>query len=1181
LLLAVAMCGCASQVGLPAGGPTLGAASSKAASPTALSPQAAVHLADLSPAVGRPAGKAIEGPSNEQAAALLTEARALQEKGDFTGALSALEKAQGQEGQSLAVQRQLAVSYAAMGNWAKARVPLEKVAAQAGDDVEIQCLLGRMAVADGRLEAATTSFRTALVCSDASDGSVSTNQCLVRLGSLLARRGFLTASLDCYKRLAANLEAHGRELSHSSDLGVVIRQPEMLLCRQGRLLMRLGRCQEAAELGDMAYRLNKTYAPAMSLMVESLVAGRAYDKAESALLELMYGPAPAGQIRQLIETVYRAKNDPAGLERLWLAYQAGTPNPPPRPVLTLAQAAWEMGARDRAVAVLQQYCQAAQGESETAAQLAQWLVICGDVPGALDVLASLIAQDASATDVVEQRINAIPAGAILENLVRDRAARADENASDRKFALHYVAALLARRASFNDLARQELLGTVSAEPEFQPGHSALVSYLIDQHAFDRANEAAAAAQAATKKEYFGRYLAGWVLLAQGKNVDAIKCLQKSIELQPDYAPSRRLIAQAYLRDRQAGQAEHHLLHAFRELQDLQAGEALVHMYFEMISAAHGSDAQRQRTNWLLRARQTVEAMVQMDADSPRSLRMLASFQHVSGQTLQARRTLTRLMAVAGDDVDVRLLKVVLESRSALSGDNRMSDGRFGHASEDLRFVLSRQPDNAEAQMLLARVYMARDDYAGASAILAKMHQARPADMAVALFYSLALSRAGQAVQAADLLQDYAAQLKQDDSLWVLTIVLGDAGRHDHAIELLRSRADHGDSAAAALADRQILVHVLGRAHQLNAALELADKMVDPNVPLSVDAAAIARIDVLAEAGRWADMKAAAVRWLDQSDLARWTVERDEQAPPRMLHRLAIQMASLRGRSEARAWRLLVTAADPVDLAVAYLLRAGRPAEAERFALQQINRLQSAGGQKAALAATLRAGLVARLHVSGYGQRASDRFEQFVKADPNNHALLVLGQSVLDSSSPSQRDRVVTMLTKALEQTPGKSDILNNLGYTLADAGIRLDEAEGYLRQALAENVETNTQDSIGWLKYKQGQFVAALEYVLLALNHEDGDNPVVYDHAGDTFWRLGRAEEAAAMWAEAADLAAAELQERGKLADSDTRRTAAAAAEKLRAVQHGRTPGVAPVGQGIVPAAPPVLDESDVVWTQP
>ncbi len=1025
-LLAAMLCGCAIQAPWSAGGSSDAygegnfAGSIARADGGALAPQALLSFAVLTPVATRPAGAHVEPPANEEAARLLTEAAQLQAKGEFASALADLEKARAADSESLAVQRQLAFAYAGLGNWAKARKPLETVAAQAGDDVEIQYTLGRMAAADGKPDLAATYFRSALMCSDANDADVTTNQCLVRLALLLARRGYLTASLECYQRVENNLLEHGRELAKSGELGTLITQPETLLCREGRLLLRLGKSEQAASLGDDAYRLNKSYVPAVQLVIESLVAAKDFSQAEPELMELMYGPAPSLQVRQMMELVYRAKNDPSGPARLWRQYRANTPHPPAKPVLTFAQACWNLGAHDKAIAILRQYTQMAQSESQTAAQLAQWLITRGDVVGAMDVLSSLVDEDASAAEVAEQTVESVPAARISEQLVGQLMAGAQAQPPESKFAPYFTAALLARRGNLLLPAEQSLLASVQDAPDFLPGYRALVGYYIDQRQFDKAMAQATAAQGGMKEEFVGPYLTGWVLLAEGKRDEAIKSLSKSVELEADYAPSRRLLAGAQLAAGHPDLAEHHLLHAFRELQDMQSGEAMVKMYLDLASAARGKDASRQRTAWLLRARQTVEAMIQVDSENPVALRMQTALQHMSGQNLQARQTLSRLLAVAPDDLQVRMLKVLLEAHSSLSAQGPMGPMRYKRACDDLQYVLDRNPDSMEAQLLMARIDMASGRNVQAAACLARLHAAHPNDLGVGVLYAIASSRAGAANQAAGVLEGFASELNKDESLWLLAVVLGDAKRHDGAAELLRARISRAPSPAAALPDKQILVHVLGRAGNLKAALELADQMVDANAPESVDAAGVARMDVLAEAGRFDDMKAAAIKWLDQTDLSRWG-QSHESSLLRVPHRWALQMSVLRWGQEAKSWRLLAGATSPLDLAIAYLLRDGRINEAESFAARQIERCSAQGDKAAAVAAATRISLVIRLHMAGYDSRARKDLERFIKVDPENQELLALTESVLDPSDPAQFEMTVQSLAKAISVAPAKSE----------------------------------------------------------------------------------------------------------------------------------------------------------------
>ena len=84
--------------------------------------------------------------------------------------------------------------------------------------------------------------------------------------------------------------------------------------------------------------------------------------------------------------------------------------------------------------------------------------------------------------------------------------------------------------------------------------------------------------------------------------------------------------------------------------------------------------------------------------------------------------------------------------------------------------------------------------------------------------------------------------------------------------------------------------------------------------------------------------------------------------------------------------------------------------------------------------------------------------------------------------------------------------LNNVGYTLADAGELLTEARGMLE--IANNLlplEPSFVDSLGWACYRQGDYREASFYLERAarLQPSPGD-AVIYYHLGATYARLGR-----------------------------------------------------------------------------
>ncbi|MHC4986589.1 MAG: tetratricopeptide repeat protein, partial [Planctomycetota bacterium] len=146
----------------------------------------------------------------------------------------------------------------------------------------------------------------------------------------------------------------------------------------------------------------------------------------------------------------------------------------------------------------------------------------------------------------------------------------------------------------------------------------------------------------------------------------------------------------------------------------------------------------------------------------------------------------------------------------------------------------------------------------------------------------------------------------------------------------------------------------------------------------------------------------------------------------------------------------------------------------------------------------------------------------------------------------------------------KASVLNNLGYLYAEMGIRLDEAEEMIRESLQMEETVNSLDSLAWVHYKRGRFDRA-EHVFtraLAASRSEAENgreehPLIYDHAGDNLYRLGRTDEAVALWRRAMELA--ETAEPSRDIDNILSNTPA----KLAAAESGQMPPVAPLGEGV------------------
>jgi len=101
--------------------------------------------------------------------------------------------------------------------------------------------------------------------------------------------------------------------------------------------------------------------------------------------------------------------------------------------------------------------------------------------------------------------------------------------------------------------------------------------------------------------------------------------------------------------------------------------------------------------------------------------------------------------------------------------------------------------------------------------------------------------------------------------------------------------------------------------------------------------------------------------------------------------------------------------------------------------------------------------------------------------------------------------------KVLTIDPENAEALNYLGYTLADRGIRLDEAYQMVKKALDLEPDNGAYlDSMGWVYFRQGKLGEAEGLLTRALQRMD--DPTVHDHLGDVYSKLGKTREAIAQW---------------------------------------------------------------------
>ncbi len=156
-----------------------------------------------------------------------------------------------------------------------------------------------------------------------------------------------------------------------------------------------------------------------------------------------------------------------------------------------------------------------------------------------------------------------------------------------------------------------------------------------------------------------------------------------------------------------------------------------------------------------------------------------------------------------------------------------------------------------------------------------------------------------------------------------------------------------------------------------------------------------------------------------------------------------------------------------------------------------------------------------LREAGRGADALAALDQGLAAQPDQLELLY--EAALVAERLGRIDVFEARLKRLLQLKPDHAHALNALGYSLVDRNVRLDEAQQLIDQALALAPDDPfILDSKGWVQFRRGETAAALATLQRAFAIRA--DPEIAAHLGEVMWTLGRRDEAARTWADAAKL---------------------------------------------------------------
>ncbi|MBN9572456.1 MAG: tetratricopeptide repeat protein [Alicycliphilus denitrificans] len=222
-----------------------------------------------------------------------------------------------------------------------------------------------------------------------------------------------------------------------------------------------------------------------------------------------------------------------------------------------------------------------------------------------------------------------------------------------------------------------------------------------------------------------------------------------------------------------------------------------------------------------------------------------------------------------------------------------------------------------------------------------------------------------------------------------------------------------------------------------------------------------------------------------------------------------QIAEKRGDlAQAQAWLARIDDAEQL-LAVqsrhaSLLVRQGRLDEARAL----IRAIPEKGPDDARLKLQAEVQL---LREAGRYQQAYELQGKVVALAPQDNELVYDQAMLADKAGrPAEMER---LLRAIIARQPDHHHALNALGFSLADRGVRLQEAKALIVKALEYAPDDPfITDSLGWVEFRLGNRKEALD--ILERAFKTRPDAEIAAHIGEVLWSLGQRDRALAVWRE-------------------------------------------------------------------
>ncbi len=1175
----LAMAGCATQTKVA------GRAATRPDSRPALDKKALLKLEELRPPVKKPSNPPLDELSG-QVSKLFRAAQKRMDDQDYTDAVDILERAVGFAPSDPRLRKMLGMAYLGVANAAKARPNLIEAAEVAPDDLELQLVLGRLALMAGRQEMATIRLRTALKCSDVKPENPQAAEAMALLGQLLQKQGYFTASLQCFDRLAKWFDRHGSKYAQRKVLRDLLLEPEKLLAHRGRLLLMLRRADEAEELLRKAYHRDRTDTNISRNYLAALIESEMYKKAEEFIFDLISEPSQRGQLPRLVQMLCSAWGDKDLSLRLWRKCRQNDVEDD-RLTATLARTARRNGAMNHAIKILS-YSVKKQPTAESLwRQLFLTTVEAGRAKQLEGIAAEVLSQDSQALTAILESTEVFAGPDVPIDFQRrfySASQKREYGDNVRLKAMMYtlIGKIAAERGDYH-MAEDYYVEALEKSMDLAPTYEGLVQCYLDRR---KCSQARQVVQKATeqfgKNSHTAAYLGGLVELSCDSARDATAILTGAVDKNPEHIKSLLTLAQAQERAGHTKQVTETLA------QTIRANPDRVETYRQMFRLYSLNDAHEE-------AKKLASVLLSRQPGNIAGMCMLAEALMFTGDVDKGRQLLRRLAQEAPENADIELLKLKIELGAIAGVPRKEKYDEFKRRIEKL-LTSSREVGATEALAILEGKAGLEAEAAEAWGKMYRMTMRRP-DAAKA--YAAALTRMNRLKQAAEVLKRRLNDNSNDNTAREFMLsVLEELKKPGRAEKYIRRWSQEADEQRVYYY-RLRLLKIYENAKQYDKCIELLNKMI-----------ADGREDLKPEKIRYYGMAGWYDKAVEYAQSPLDTLKNDIQARRYLIAALAEGELYDRAVSFLDEWLadaldkekpqadtnlelftrlkiILLAEVKRIDKArefARYMIEKRpnliAPREAIVLALAQKNRhddaIEMLEGWLASqlekkvnseITSWCRTMIVQVLELQGRYNKAVRRAKKYLSEESKNHELLSTYSNCL--AQLGRDKQAMKALEKAYELKPDNVSLNNNLGYMYADRGVCLKKAEQMIRKALSERQdELSFLDSLGWVLYKQGEFSTAAETFLKVFRlmkepstNDAGENEtsaasVLYDHAGDVFWRLGWNDRALRMWARAVELAG---RQEVRIRDIEQVRTKTPI--KIKAVKKGKEPPVAPLGE--------------------